>query len=47
MMLVESISKDPLGFQILRFDNQKVNYTIIVSKLYTVCFKELFYKTFR
>ena len=46
MMLVESISKDPLGFQILRFDNQKVNYTVIVSNLYHVCFNGNFYKIF-
>ena len=32
-MLVESIAKDPLGFQIMRFDNRKVNHTIIVSNL--------------
>ncbi|XP_066931224.1 uncharacterized protein [Clytia hemisphaerica] len=31
MMLVESIAKDPLGFQIMRFDNRKVNYTIIAK----------------
>jgi len=31
MMLVESLSKDPLAFQIMRFDNQKVNYTIIAK----------------
>ena len=42
MMRVESISKDPLGFQILKFDNQKVNYTIIVSKVYTFCCKGTF-----
>lgn len=30
-MLVESLPKDPLAFQIMRFDNQKVNYTIMVG----------------
>ena len=33
-MLVESIAKDPLGFQIMRFDNRKVNHTIIVSVIF-------------
>jgi len=28
MMLVESIPKEPLCFQLIRFDNQKVSYTI-------------------
>ncbi|XP_057304179.1 uncharacterized protein LOC130641404 isoform X3 [Hydractinia symbiolongicarpus] len=31
MMLVESLPKDPLAFQIMRFDNQKVNYTIMAK----------------
>ena len=35
-MLVESIAKDPLGFQIMRFDNRKVNHTIIVSDMVKV-----------
>ena len=30
MMLVESMHKEPLGFQLLRFDNQKDTYTIVV-----------------
>ena len=31
MMLAESISKEPLSFQIIRFDNQKITYTFLVS----------------
>ena len=31
MMLVESIPKEPLCFQLIRFDNQKVSYTIQVT----------------
>ena len=41
-MLNESISKGPLGFQIAKFDNLKINYTITVSKLYTFCCKGTF-----
>ena len=33
MMLVESIPKEPLCFQLIRFDNQKISYTIQVSYL--------------
>ena len=34
MMLVESIPKEPLCFQLIRFDNQKISYTIQVSKAF-------------
>ena len=33
MMLVESIGKEPLCFQVIRFDSQKVNYTIQVGNV--------------
>lgn len=31
MMLLESVPKEPLSFEIIRFDNQKITYTFLVS----------------
>ena len=33
MMLLESVPKEPLAFEIIRFDNQKITHTFVVSLL--------------
>ncbi|XP_078344781.1 uncharacterized protein LOC144630312 isoform X2 [Oculina patagonica] len=33
MMMLESVSKEPLAFQIIRFDNQKITYTFLARNI--------------
>lgn len=33
MMMTESLPKEPLAFQIIRFDNQKITYQFMVSSV--------------